>query len=169
MIIRWLGAFGHAGSLSESLSWELSQREREVAAERVATSRKVAELDYNKHGQVYERLVHAGNGNIQHAIIGLWLNKQAVIRYFPGDVWSVIREDGCLIPTRHSKPCGHTEVFCRPGFVKALIVKKHPSQLSKDVLIALRDASKAHDLDVFLLTSKGKRVLVTKEVRNYKG
>lgn len=169
MLVRWLGAFGSSSSLAESLSWELSQREREVAAERVATSRKVQEWAYDKSGQLRERLVPAGNGSIQHALVGLWIDKRAVVRSFTGDVWSVTSEDGRLVPTRHSKPCGHTEVFCRPGYVKALVVKKHPASLSGEVLSALRDASKSHDLDVFLLTARGKRVLVTKEVRGFKG
>ena len=49
MVVRWIGAFGKSSSLSESLSWELSQNEREVAAEHI----------------------NGNQGTIRHAKVGL--------------------------------------------------------------------------------------------------
>lgn len=138
--IRWIGAFGHASDLASSLEWELTQHDREVAAE----------------------IVHGGQGTITHARIGLLVDKGAVIRAFPGDVWSVTREGGRLEATRQATGWhkNHTEAFCRPEYA-AIVLKDHPARFRPSVLKAVKDAAEKHGLPVIMLARNGKRTRIS--------
>lgn len=150
MIVRWLGAYGKHATLESSLTWELTQTGREVAAERIGRG--------------------DGQGYIPHARIGMWIDSAAVVRHFPGDVYSVRtrREngEGCIMlkPTRkvHAIAGRHSEVFCLPGYVRAIVVKDHPSRFEKAVRLCLACVAASHKLEIFQLTKEGKRVNVTR-------
>lgn len=164
MIVRWMGAYGKSVSLLESLRFELSNLEYEVAAERIYPGARVR----TSNGS----LKSIGSGGIQHAVVGLWLDKAAWVKGYPGDVWSQmdLENPGRLCPTRWGRftPHGHTEAFCKPGHVKGIVLKKHPSALGPATLEALQIISVEHDLPVFYLNKKGKRTKVTDEIRRYR-
>lgn len=171
MLVRWLGAYGRREDFAASMRWELTQREREIAAERFSPRAYVEEREYQFGAPDLVRRVRLGQGTIGHALVGMWLEGRAAVRTFPGDVWSVLDErTGRLVPTQDSFACTgkHTEIFCKPGHVRALVLKVHPSRLAPAVLSALRDISIEFSLDVYLITAKGKRVKVTREVRGYR-
>ena len=138
MVVRWIGAFGKSSSLSNSLSWELTQNEREVAAE----------------------YINGNQGSIRHAKVGLLLAKGSVIRSFPGDVWSVAK-NGKLEPTRQATGwCkNHTECFCRPEY-SAIVLKERPERLTKTVVDAIKKASIEYNLPVYVLRRNGKKEVV---------
>ncbi len=138
--IRWIGAFGHSSDLASSLEWELTQRDREVAAE----------------------IVHGGQGTITHARIGLLVAKGAVIRSFPGDVWSVPGEGGRLSPTRQATGWHkrHTEAFCRPEYA-AIVLKDNPARFKPSVLKTVKDAAEKHGIPVLMLARNGKRTRIS--------
>lgn len=76
--VRWLGAFGSGTSLFEAAGWELSQIERQVAAEPL----------------------HHGRSLITHAKIGLVIDHQ-VSRFHAGwlvDAYTKLGDDGTLRP-----------------------------------------------------------------------
>lgn len=137
MVVRWLGAFGKGSDLAASLSWELTQN-REVAAEHITS----------------------GNGKIRHARVGLLVDKRAVIRVFPGDVWSVAGEDGKLRATRYASGYAltgrHSEAFCRPVY-RAIVIKDHPDRIKPVVMNAVRGASEGFSLPIVWIDSKGKK------------
>lgn len=168
MLVRWLGAYGASASLADSLAWEITQRERQVVAERVQRGHywRMVTLTGGRVREVGEAW---GQGFIFHARVGLWIDGAAVIRAFPRDVWSRVDENGRLYATRSGSP-SHSEVFCHPGHVKAIIVKDHPSTMKPDTLRAIRDvAIVRHGLPVFYLSKRGKRTLVTELVARYRG
>lgn len=169
MLIRWIGAYGKGDSLEDALRWEITQRDREVAAEYVFR----ATVSEWRGGFGYEHIapVVRGQGFIDHALVGMWLDKRAWIKGYPGDVWSRTDEAGRLYATRRAvvRSHGHTEIFCKPGYVKALILKRHPSTLGPAILKTLKTISVEYDLPVFYLNKKGRRTLVTDEVRRYRG
>lgn len=135
MLVRWMGAFGHHGTLSQAFDWEFSQS-REVAAESFS-------------GCV---------GHIRHARIGLVVAKEAVVKGFRNDVWSRSTTGGLLYATqRTSTP--RTEVFCKPQYV-AIICKEHPCRMAKEVQEAVRNASCKYNVPVWYFTTNGKRHVV---------
>ena len=135
MIVRWLGAFRSSPSLMEALDWEMKNSSAEIAAE---------EFLY-------------GNGAIRHARVGLLINKENVVRRFPGDVWSERGTNGRLIPTRHSfsVPGRHTEVFCKPGKFSAIVLKEHYSRLKKEIQEAVYTASEKYNLPIVYINNRG--------------
>lgn len=74
--VRWLGAFGQGSSLVESAVWEMSQTDRQVAAEPLIRGRSM----------------------IDHAKIGLAIaNPEATFaRGWLADAWTTIGEDGII-------------------------------------------------------------------------
>lgn len=126
--IRWLGAFGHSDSLTESLNWELCENRREVAAEWYDGS-------------------HAFRG-IKHTVVGLLIDKGAIIRRYNGDVWSEVRGER-LVPTRNSNTSNlHSECFCTPKY-RGIVVRRHLDQLRPDVRRTVVAAAKKYHLAVF--------------------
>jgi len=105
MFIRWLGAYGKAGNLADSMDYEFRGLTREICAEAVG-----------KHFQPA----------ITHCKVGLVVKRSAVRRVAKGDVWSEVGQDGRLYPTR--RPRGKTrEAFCLPVYV-AIIYQRQLSQ-----------------------------------------
>ena len=145
MIVRWLGAYGHGMSLADSLAWELTQGKREVAAERFTRGCGFAARRYN--------------GNFA-ARVGLRVAKGALVKRYPGDVYSVAREDGTLAPTRYAsgpltRTGRHEECFCQPVF-DAIICREHPARMGKGVDAVLRQAAARFGLPVLVLDMRGK-------------
>ena len=133
MAIRWLGAFGKGSSLVDSLRWELTQNfgGREVAAEWVDSQ--------TSHQRFRIRRT-----------VGLLVAKGAIIRRYPGDVWSVTSESGRLEVTRPSTSYGHTECFCRPKF-SAIVLTRPWGQLRAEVRAAIRTVAGETGLPVVYL------------------
>ena len=79
--VRWLGAFGKQDSLVESASWELSQTDRQVAAEPL----------------------HHGVSHIHHALIGLEIThpEATFARGWLKDSYTVPDENGINKATRN--------------------------------------------------------------------
>ena len=123
MLIRWIGAFGSAQTLEESLRWELSQRERALAAEPIKN----------------------GVSKIQHPKIGLLIDPKALIKRFPGDVWSV-PGNFMLRATRYPVPT-HPEAWVRPGFINAIVIRPGASRHAKRVV---RRISKEFNIPVLM-------------------
>lgn len=118
------------------LFWELTQT-REVAAEHISGS----------------------NGQIRHARVGLLVDSRAVIKTYPGDVWSVTEGDK-LKATRYAsgwelKNRQH-EAFCKPVY-RAIVVKEHPDRMKPVVMAAVREAAQRHNLPVMWVDGKGKK------------
>lgn len=130
MVIRWLGAFRKKGSITESLSWELSQSSvSALAAERLSK----------------------GKSAIRHAKVGLLVKNSAVLRKYRSDVWSEYRGNK-LIKTR-KEGCAysdHTECWVRPDYI-AVVVK---GRISDTALQACHETG----LDVLRLTRDGSLV-----------
>lgn len=133
MIIRWLGAYGHATDLASSLSWELGVNRKAVCAERLV----------NGHAGVADR-----------AKVGLIVKNSAVVRRFREDVWSVRNDSGYLRKTR--KGCGgfgdHTEVWIQPQFI-GLVVRGKWAAISRDAQKTLLDAAQQYSLPVYVLAN----------------
>lgn len=107
-VIRWLGAFGVGKSLHAALEWELSQQEREVAAEPIPAG--------------YQSM-------IPRPRVGLLVKTRAVKKVFRCDVWSVTNTDqkhnGKLRKTRTmSDTIGHSEAFVLPQYA-AIVVRNY--------------------------------------------
>jgi hypothetical protein len=122
--VRWLGAFGRGQCLLSAGAWEISQRDRQVAAEPLLR----------------------GKSRIDHARIGLEIDveRSIFVKGFVNDAWTTAREDGTLAHDRH-KPIRkwdrlakamrqhsvakwHAEaVFDLPVY-SAVIVKRHSSE-----------------------------------------
>lgn len=155
MIVRWLGAYGHGSSLESSLQWELTQCDREVAAERFATGRGYAAR--YRHGEFT-------------ACVGLRLAKGALIRRFPGDVYSRTGEDGRLVPSRYASGvdlCGigrHEECFCRPVY-DAIVCREHPARMGRGVAGTLARVAAQYGLPILVLDKDGRRKRVDREGR----
>ena len=150
MLVRWLGAFGRGGSLRESFAWELEQHDRNVAAE---------QFHHPKDPQ----------GNIVHAIVGIQIDARAALRTWRGDVWSIVDEQtGYLKATRPANiSTRHRETFCRSGYARAIVLKKHPHNVRLTILRDVAWAAKKYNLRVFWLTPDGKKKLVTREVMRF--
>lgn len=137
MVIRWIGAFGKASSLADALDWELGINAREVAAEHI----------------------RGGNGRVAHARVGLLVDRRAVIKTFPGDVWSVVGKDDKLHATRYAcdiLSCRQHEAFCRPVY-RAIVLKEHPARMKPSVMHAVAEAAKKFALPVIWIDRKGKK------------
>ncbi len=133
MIIRWLGAFRGTGqSLSDSLVWELSQKERQVAAE----------------------IIQKFEGSQIPSKVGLLVKSQAVVRRYFSDVWSEVSEDGRLTKTRRQEDVSspHREAFCLPDYA-AIVIKKGVSKQAIDACMEHKGS-----LPILLLTKKGKLI-----------
>lgn len=81
--IRWLGAFGRGDSLEQAVAWELSQTDRQVAAEPLIR----------------------GRSHITHVMVGLAIaNPEATFaRGWLFDAWTVKTSDGVILPTRNRR------------------------------------------------------------------
>lgn len=137
MVIRWLGAFGKAeGGLADALVWELTQT-REVAAE----------------------LIRRGNGRILHARVGLLVDSRAVIKTYPGDVWSVADGEK-LKTTRYASGWSlknrQHEAFCKPVY-RAIVVKEHPDRMRRSVMEAVRVVAEHYALPVIYIDGRGRK------------
>lgn len=134
--VRWLGAFGHSTSLSSSFEYELEICDREVAAE----------------------MIDLGNwcANIEHARVGLIMDRSAVHKVFPGDVWSVSSNRSRRLQTtqygvRHSH--SHTECFCDPSYA-GIVVRGAWEDLSQAARTQILQASARYDLPIYTLHHK---------------
>lgn len=134
-VVRWLGAFGNAGSLHEALGWELSSAARELAAEPLS----------------------GGESKISHAKVGLLAKSIAVIKIFDGDCWSVNR-DGRLVKTRNprSTKCQHKEAWIRPDYA-AIVIK---GQVSAQSLRTVKWFGDLYQLPILRLKKGGELVKI---------
>ena len=137
MIIRWLGAFRHKGSLSDSLKWELEQAE---------TSALAAEKLYR------------GRSEIRKARVGLLVKNAAVLRRYYSDVWSKYNDKGKLVKTRHEGKAysQHAECWVSPSYV-GIVVK---GTISPRAMRACVKASKQYGLDMLRLTRDGRLIAI---------
>jgi hypothetical protein len=122
--VRWLGAFGVGSSLTEAVSWELNQVERQVAVEPL----------------------WRGQSFIGHVTIGLAVDhsRSRFARGWLYDAYTVPHEDGSLRATRHRKaefknmdrflaawnkqrPFHHGEVAFDSPVYRAVVVKSTAS------------------------------------------
>lgn len=124
--VRWIGAFGKAPNLHESLSWELSQ-DREIACEKIS-----------------------GQSHIFQSRIGLKLDSRAVIRVFNGDCFSIVSGKK-LVKTRNPRNSHslHREAWALP--VYDAIVLKDKKHINISCLKTVRYFSKSHNLPVIEL------------------
>lgn len=136
MIIRWLGAFGKNGSVSESIDYEMKP----------AVDLRCAEI------------VKKGARSRINRGIGLLVKNRAVVRSFSSDVYSV-RDGKRLRQTRSEGDAysAHTEAWVRLEFIG--IVVKSKSQLNhpipQKILLAVAQAADKHNLPVFRLRKNG--------------
>lgn len=145
MIIRWLCAFrGKGNDIVNSLDWELTQKEREVAAE---------DLRGNFSG------ILAMHPEIK---VGVLINKKGITRKFKGDVWSITNEKGLLVPTRKANSVKnsfyvpHTEVFIKPGFISGIVIIEPFARLNPSLVQGLKNKADQYDLPIYLL--KGTKI-----------
>lgn len=96
--VRWLGAFRRMGTLHQSLNYELNRRiDEEVAVERIDEK-----------------------SFIDHARVGLLIDKKAVVKKFNGDCWSEYNVGGKLCKTR--RPTGlHREAWAHPAYTAIVV------------------------------------------------
>lgn len=136
MVIRWLGAFGKAGSLAESIAWELTQESASALAA--------------------EKLV-GGKSQIHHASVGLLVKNRAILRRYAADVWSRRRSNGKLVATRRETAFGvgkQAECFVLPDFAAIVISGK----ISHAALADCRTAAETHNINLLRLTREGRLV-----------
>jgi len=135
MIIRWLGAFRHKGSLSDSLKWELEQTDTSAVAA--------------------EKLVR-GRSEIKKARVGLLVKNSAVLRRYYSDVWSKYNDKGKLVKTRREGKAysRHAECWVSPSYI-GIVVK---GTISPRVLRECVKASKKYGLDMLRLTRDGRLI-----------
>lgn len=121
MVIRWMGVYGVFKGL-DSLKWELTQKQREVAAEWTVSNRPfILGPQYNIFGDVYS------NSNV----IGLLVKSKSVIRRTKCDTYSSII-DNCILHwkrksnKRLEREMMHThawEACCYPSYVGIVVGK----------------------------------------------
>lgn len=135
LVVRWLGAFGKAGSLHDSLRWELEAPARELAAEPMS----------------------GGESHISHARVGLLAKTSAIIKIFDGDCWSVA-DSGRLAKTRNPRASGsgHREAWIRPDYA-AIVVK---GQVSAHALRTILWFADLYQLPVLRLKKGGALVKI---------
>lgn len=134
--IRWLGAFGKGASLEDSLAWELSAADREVAAEWFGDDIPVS-----------------GSG-INHCQVGLLLARGTIRRHYNGDVWSVSHGPYLRATRAPYESMGHTECFCIPRY-RGIVVRCPLDQLSPKVRRPVMAAARRHGLPVYVIDRKG--------------
>lgn len=132
MIIRWLGAFGRNGSLSESLHFEFC-RNSEVAAE----------------------LLQNGESHISHAKVGLLIKNSALVKAFNGDCYSEYTSEGTLVKNRNPRNAKstHQEMWTKPIYI-GIVVKDN---VSPKVYETLKEVSTQYNVPIFQL--KGGRLI----------
>jgi hypothetical protein len=122
VVVRWLGAFGpqrFQQSLTDAVRFELEGHQRQVAAEPIL-----------------------GRSAIEHARVGLLVDRRHVLKVHDGDVWS-IRKGKSLVPTQ--EPQGsHMEAFCNQVY-RALVVK---GEITSSARLALEAISKESGLPI---------------------
>jgi hypothetical protein len=138
MKIRWLGAFGKNGSISDSLNYELSG---------IDSSFRAAEW------------IEKGTcGAIKHASVGLLVKNKAIARRYQSDVWSV-RDGKRLRPTRweHEAGSDHRECFARPEYCGIVLKSKNCGcrPITHNILRAVKIAAQTYNLPVLRLTKSG--------------
>ena len=131
--IRWLGAFSQGSNFSSSLKWELEENNREVAAEW---------FDYGYHFD-----------GIHSKLVGLLVEKGAIVRRYNGDVWSVA-EGERLVATRSStESTQHSECFCKPQY-RGIVIRRHLDQLRPEIRRVIVQMAKKHNLAIYIFTHK---------------
>lgn len=138
--IRWLGAFGKAESLDQSLRWELEDNQREVAA---------TWCYFGTNGR------HADMGplGVDHAAVGLMVAKGAVVRRYAGDVWSVPAGDRLVKTRPASQDSDHGEAFCKPRF-SALVIRKPLDHFRPAIRRAIVAAARKHGLKIMRIAER---------------
>lgn len=144
MLIRWLQQFRGRGeyNLPSSLNWELSQRNRQVAAENC----NLPENGRNKARQ--DGIV--GITSI-FGQVGLVFKTKAVVQKYSGDVWSEIAENGKLYATRGPVKT-HSEVFCHAGGygnIAAIVCRTNVDYKTK---CAVRSAAKKYNVGLIWIS-----------------
>ena len=137
MYVRWLGAFAHEFTLSESIRFEYT-RTSEVACE---------------HFRVKSNI---------HKSVGLLVDPKAIIKRWSGDVWSEYQGDK-LVSTRKPWEAGknshHTECWANPKYT-GIVVKGSFHDLSRNIRNELIKAVTDIDVPVYEL-KKGRLIPVT--------
>ena len=140
--VRWMGAYGHHGSLEESIRFELSRKATdEVACEGIC-----------------------GFTNINHCRVGLLVNPKNIVLGFNGDCYSVKENNGKLKKTRNPRHSGHVyaECFAKIGrngknayigiVIKGFGAKSaNLDNLSMDIRKCLMSLSKEFKLPIYTL------------------
>lgn len=128
-IVRWLGAFGKASSLSESLEFEFSRApSEEVCAEMI---KRVSTIS---------------------ARVGLLVKHSALIKSFRGDCFSVLIE-GKLVKTRKPvRTCfSHNESWVHPIYCGIVV----DGAISCSAMNAVRDAASKFGVPVISFDNNG--------------
>lgn len=130
MFIRWLGAFGKNGSLSESVAFEMS-RSTDVACERLQKGRSL----------------------IDHSRVGLLVDPTAVYKRFDGDVWSEYSPSGDLAPTRkaYEAQSHHKEAFAKPVYTGIVIKNGSLATLKYEARAEVVKSARAFNLPIYKL------------------
>lgn len=147
MFVRWLGAFGSSNSLEDSLIYELSLTNHEVACE----------------------VIKGRTSKISHAKIGLQVYQQSIVKKFNGDCWSVKQKTSCdgdilingkenwdnlakkeLRKTRNPKKAEskHGEAWALTPCYKSIQVKSL-RKVSESVLTTVFDIAEKYSLPVY--------------------
>lgn len=129
-VIRYIGAYGKAKSLIDSLRYEW-QRSDEVAA---TTSESARDC-------------------IEHAGVAIMFKKSSIIKRHKGDVWSKYGEDGKLYATRRAVKT-HREFWVRAGsnYITGVVITK---KISKTAFETCRDFCCEKGIPLFVFTKKG--------------
>ena len=139
LIVRWLGAYrGRRQDILNVLYQELTLRDREVAAQPFPKG--------------------WGCGNIPSSI-GLLVSASALVKFFPGDCWSVSsKQSPQLKHTRRAITIegGHAECFCLPIYT-GLVVKMGWTRISADEQEAIRQVARQFGLPVYILQEHRKK------------
>lgn len=114
--VRWLGAFGSGTSLSDAAGWELSQIERQVAAEPL----------------------HRGRSLLDHAKIGLAVDHDAS-RFHAGwltDAYTIRQDNGTLRPKYRPRDRQGRKFSDMDRFLAAWSAVKNPSRHAEAIFDA---------------------------------
>jgi hypothetical protein len=131
VIVRWLGAFGKADSIANSLAWELSTNTAEVCAE-----------SFRKGDRDDKRSIPSR--------IGLLVPTTSLHKKWAGDVWSYRQERSKSLRKSRSEHVSntHTECWVKPGNYTGIVIR---GLISREALKEVCFACLKHGLPLYRL------------------